>query len=306
MVLSRTGVVYSAITPRLTFFPQNSRIESFSTAINFNNMWLYDRFTSGEARPDELKVHFNNSFRLRGGWNAGIALLLENFRLPEALYSDYFIERTEGGVVTDTVPFAGRSSINNYDVVLSFGTPEFQTFSASGFVLLGRDENYPEWAPGWLVWAEAEAEWRPTERLRIAPRYVETRVMRPDDWSIATVNMVPRVRVEYQVSRPIFVRLVSQYVARRQDTLHDDGRSEDPILLRQGDGSFERALGFRANSFRVDGLFSFEPSPGTVIFAGYGTTLGNEEIGLDPQLPYDDLERRNDGFFLKVSYLFRL
>jgi hypothetical protein len=130
--------------------------------------------------------------------------------------------------------------------------------------------------------------------------------MRPDDWSLATVTMVPRVRVEYQVSRPIFVRLVGQYVARRQDTLHDDGRTEDPILIRQDDGSYARALGFRDNSFRVDGLFSFEPSPGTVIFAGYGTTLGNREIGLDPQLEYDDLERRNDGFFLKVSYLFRL
>lgn len=303
--LPRSGVVNGAITPRLTFFPENSRIESFSTAINFNHVWLYDRFTGGEIRPDEMKIHFNNSFRLRGGWNVGVALLLENFLYPEALYADYAIERTDGGV-TDTIPFVGRPSINNYDLVLSLGTPEFQTFSASGFVLLGRDENYPEWAPGYLVWAEAEAEWRPTERIRIAPRYVETRVMRPDDWSLATVTMVPRVRVEYQVARPVFVRLVGQYVARRQDTLHDDGRTEDPILIRQPDGSYRRALGFRVNSFRLDGLFSFEPSPGTVIFAGYGTTLGNEEIGLDPDLEYDDLERRNDGFFLKVSYLFRL
>jgi hypothetical protein len=304
--LSRNGVVHQAITPRLTFFPQNSRIESFSTAINFNNMWKYDRFTDGETRPDELKVHFNNSFRLRGGWNAGLSLLVENFLYPQELYTDYAVERTVEGV-TDTIPFSGTPSINNYDIVLSIGTPEFQTFNANGFVLMGRDDNYPEWAPGWLVWAEGEAEWRPTERLRISPRYSETRVMRPDDWSVVTVTQIPRLRLEYQVSRPVFVRLVGQYVARRQDTLHDDSRTEAPILLSNGDGTYRPAIGFRANSLRLDGLFSYQPTPGTVIFAGYGTTLGRSAQMVDPSGPFDqDFERQTDGLFLKVSYLFRL
>ena len=303
--LSRTGVVYQAITPRLTFFPENSVVQSWSTALNFNNTWLYERFMDGEARPDELKLHFNNSIRFQGGWNAGVALLLENFLLPAELYTDYAIERTLGGV-TDTVPFVGRPSINNYDAVLSLGTPQFQTFSANGFVLLGRDENYPEWAPGYLVWAEAEADWRPTERLRVSPRYSETRVMRPDDWSVVTVTQVPRLRVEYQVARPVFVRLVAQYVARHQDTLHDDGRTEDPLLIRNAEGGYDRALGFRSNGLRLEGLFSYQPTPGTVIFAGYGTNHGRAVVGVDPRAPYDELDRLNDGLFLKVSYLFRL
>ncbi|HEX6587389.1 MAG TPA: hypothetical protein VF039_00090 [Longimicrobiales bacterium] len=256
-------------------------------------------------RPDELKLHFNNSFRLRGGWNAGVALLVENFLLPEELYTGYAIERTVGGV-TDTIPFVGRPSINNYDAVFSLGTPQFQTFSANGFVLLGRDENYPEWAPGYLVWAEGEADWRPTERLRISPRYSETRVMRPDDWSVVTVTQVPRLRVEYQVARPVFVRLVGQYVARHQDTLEDDGRTDDPILILNDEGVYDRALGFRSNGLRLEGLFSYQPTPGTVIFAGYGTSHGRAVVGLDPRASYDDLDRLNDGFFLKVSYLFRL
>lgn len=49
-----------------------------------------------------------------------------------------------------------------------------------------------------------------------------------------------------------------------------------------------------------------EPNPGTVIFAGYGTSLGRTVVGLDPRAPYDDLDRTADGFFLKLSYLFRL
>ena len=130
--------------------------------------------------------------------------------------------------------------------------------------------------------------------------------MRPDDWSIVQVTQSPRLRVEYQVARPVFVRVVGQYVARRQDTLHDDSRTEDPLLTLNGEGEYERAVGFRANSLRLDGLFSYQPTPGTVIFAGYGTSLGRTVIGLDPRSPYDDLERTADGFFLKVSYLFRL
>jgi hypothetical protein len=51
----------------------------------------------------------------------------------------------------------------------------------------------------------------------------------------------------------------------------------------------------------VDWLFSYQPTPGTVVFAGYGSTLADEET----RRPYR-LERRDDGFFAKVSYAWRL
>ena len=51
-------------------------------------------------------------------------------------------------------------------------------------------------------------------------------------------------------------------------------------------------------------LFSYQPGPGTVLFAGYGSTL------LDPSDPADPLRgglrRVADGFFLKMSYLFHM
>ena len=47
---------------------------------------------------------------------------------------------------------------------------------------------------------------------------------------------------------------------------------------------------------------SWAPTPGTVVFAGYGNTLANLEE--DPRTAR--LQRTVDGFFLKVSYLFRL
>jgi hypothetical protein len=51
---------------------------------------------------------------------------------------------------------------------------------------------------------------------------------------------------------------------------------------------------------RVDLLASYEPTPGTVAFLGYGNSLQTE----DP-LAQTDLVRTSDGFFLKLAYQFR-
>ncbi len=60
------------------------------------------------------------------------------------------------------------------------------------------------------------------------------------------------------------------------------------------------AAGSINNEFRSDILFSYRPGPGTVVFLGYGSTL--EETAA---FRFNGLTRRDDGFFAKVSYLFR-
>jgi hypothetical protein len=56
-----------------------------------------------------------------------------------------------------------------------------------------------------------------------------------------------------------------------------------------------------SNSFRNDLLFSYQPVPGTVFFLGYGAT----QLDQDP-FSFRALQRTTDGFFVKLSYLFRL
>jgi hypothetical protein len=298
--IGRTGIANASFTPRRTFFgAEGSKLQSWSTSLTLNGMWLYDRLMHGELRGDELKLHWNNTFQLRGGWRLGASLLFENFLLPAELYRDYWVD-----LGADTVPFVGRASINNYDAVFSWGTPQWQRFSGDGFILFGRDENFNEWAPGYIIWADFGGEWRPTDRLRVQGRYNETRVMRPDDWSVAEVTQIPRVKVEYQVSRPFFVRLVSQYVAFKDDALQDDGRTDRPILLRAPDGTFHASTVQRHNELQFDWLFSYQPNPGTVIFAGYGSTL--TDLAARRTFETEALTRTQDGFFVKLSYLFRL
>jgi hypothetical protein len=45
---------------------------------------------------------------------------------------------------------------------------------------------------------------------------------------------------------------------------------------------------------------SYHPSPDTVVFVGYGNSLTES----DP-LAFQRLRRTTDGFFVKLSYLFR-
>ena len=64
-------------------------------------------------------------------------------------------------------------------------------------------------------------------------------------------------------------------------------------------GEYELARGSRQDRLRLDVLFSYQPTPGTVLFVGYGSQLRN--VG-----PGDELQRSGDGFFVKLSWLFRL
>jgi len=54
------------------------------------------------------------------------------------------------------------------------------------------------------------------------------------------------------------------------------------------------------NGLRVDLLASLEPTPGTVAFLGYGSSLET-----DAAFNWSRLQRRNDGFFVKLAYQIR-
>jgi hypothetical protein len=74
-----------------------------------------------------------------------------------------------------------------------------------------------------------------------------------------------------------------------------------PIVIRGSDGTYHRAAAFRDGRLRTDLLLTYLPSPGTVVYLGYGN--GYRE---DDPLGRRELRRTNDGFFVKLSYLFRM
>ena len=277
-------------------------MESFTPDVSLYGTWTYDRLTAGEGVRDK-KLHVNLNAQLRGGWSVGASILVETFGYDPRIYRGYALEAPgPGGAGLDTVAFTGQPKIPNRDYAFTFGTPEFRGFSANGFYLWGEDENFFEWASADIVFADFGINWRPAERLRIEGRYRQNQYRRRTDNSLVGRQRIPRVKVEYQLARPLFIRLVGEYNAYEQDSLRDDSRSGNPILIdTNGDGVYERTAPFRDNTFRGDVLVSFTPVPGTVFFAGYGNTLQEPAA-----FKFEKLTRRVDGFFLKGSYLFRL
>jgi len=298
--ISRPGVVQNGFTPSYTHVgAPGSLLESWTANVLVNGIWdYYRRFTNGDL-PDDRQFHVNLGFTLRGGWQVGTSVLFESFGYPAELYANYAVERTRGAIV-DTVPFTGTPRLYNFDYGVNLQTPRFQSFSASAFLLLGRDENFYEWAPARIVIGTLDLTWRPSDQMRAELIYDHQQYIRPSGGSTVAMRRVPRLKLEYQLTRSIFLRFVGQYDASQVDALRDDSRTGGALLVRGPTGALTRTAPSASNNLRVDWLFSYHPTPGTVVFLGYGGSL--DEPGA---FRFRNLSRVSDGFFAKVSYLFR-
>jgi hypothetical protein len=299
--VARTGFINTSVIPSMTLIgAPGSPVESFNA-----NVYLADRINdwgrpTAVASRDDRQADFSFGFTLKGGWQLGTGISVEEFGYPASLFSNYRIEQRVGARI-DTVPFIGQPHIPNLDLGANIATPRFQNFSLTAFVLTGRDENFFEWASARILLSNIVLEWRPTDRIRSEFIYDHQQVNRRTDGSLVALTRVPRLKVEYQLTRAVFLRVVGQYTTNKVDSLRDDSRTNDPILLRDPVmGAFTRSAASASNVFRVDWLFSYRPVPGTVIFAGYGSTFD------DPSpFRFRPLARTTDVFFVKLSYLFR-
>jgi len=131
--------------------------------------------------------------------------------------------------------------------------------------------------------------------VRIEGSVVATRITRERDGSEFAQSTIPRLKIEYQPRRSLFFRLVTEYQFSYRDALYDPVTGW-PIYV---DGWPVTAR--ETNGLRADILFSFEPTPGTVAFFGYGASLAK-----DPHLyQTPGYTRTTDGFFVKLAYVFR-
>ena len=306
--ISRPGVAQVAFSPTYTVAgAPGSWLESFAGNIYTAGTWDDYRLFSRGDPPDTRQFHVNTGFTLKGGWQVGASVLFESFGYPNQLYASYWVERVTpaaggGPPVVDTVPFTGQARIGNLDYGVNLQTPRFQSFSLSAYLLLGHDENFYEWASGRIIVGTLDLSWRPTEQLRTELIYDHQQIVRRDGGSTVALTRVPRLKLEYQLSRPIFLRLVGQYTATQVDALRDDSRTGGAILVRDpATGTFTRSAPSAGNAFRVDWLFSYHPTPGTVVYAGYGSSLDDPAA-----FRFRNLARVGDGFFVKLSYLYRV
>src|SRR5213596_3277327 len=297
--IGRAGIVHSYVDPSYTTYGgPGALLQRFTGDIVVDGIWQYQNFIHGRHLQDK-KLHFNGNAAVRGGWNFGAGYFVESFGYDSALYAEYRLVVPDSGPLP--VRFTGQPTIVNGEYIVQIGTPQWKHFSGSGFFLQGHDENFFEWASADLRLLSVDLSYRPTERLRNTISYFWQQVNRRTDGSLVNVGRVLRAKVEYQLSRPFFIRVVGQYIQDQTDSLRDDSRTNAPILIVGSGGSVTRAAASSSNLLHADLLLSYQPVPGTVVFAGYGSNMLDEEA-----FQFRGLRRTDDAFFLKLSYLFRL
>jgi hypothetical protein len=299
--IARPGIANISATHRLNFYGKpKALVELFSPELFMLGRYQYDNFVNGDGSQDR-QLHLRANTRLKGGWQIGTQLLLEVFGYDPSLYTNYVMLRPGSGSRVDTVAYVGTPKIGNRDWVFSIGTPEFRRFSYSGFGIVGYDENFQEWSSARIFSMQNTLTLRPTEQLRVAATWNFDSFDRRSDGTRVLTRNTPRVRAEYQLTRQFFVRVIGEHSVVTQDSLRDDTRTEAPIYLRSANGKLTRAAAFERTRARLDVLLSYLPSPGTVVYLGYGDTQAANRPGGPEQL-----QRTRDQFFMKLSYLFRL
>ena len=299
--IARGGEAQGTLAPRYTWFgAPGRRLESATAGAMLDATWNYDNFLRrGDAR--DKKFHVNGDVTLRGGWTLGGSLLLETFGYDPTYYAArYRVEAPRVGGGLDTLPFVGTARLPNRDWVVRLGTPRYATWQASAFAVRGIDENFYEWSSADVWYVSVTLNLRPSERARIDATYQLQDYVRRTDGSLVGMIRNPRLKLEYQVSRPFFVRVIGEYYAEYTDALRDDSRTGHPLLLRTASGGFARTVAETRNSLRGDVLLAYTPAPGTLVYLGYGARMAEPE-----SFRFTRVQRANDALFVKLSYLFR-
>lgn len=290
--VNRTGVIQATAFNRLSFYGgPEALVQTAGTFIGLNRLWDYSAPGDGALEGGES---LSPSATLRGGWQVGGSFGRSFFVYQPAMYAGLQVERTTG-VVVDTVAFAVPDREDNqWSGSIRVTTPTYRQFSATASIGWSDTPIFSEATPGRSTRMDATLDVRPTAALRGTMQFTHFTLDRARDGSRFSSETIPRLKVEYQVSRALFLRLVGQYSARDRAPLLD--RDGNPILMNG-----VKDAGSVQNEFRMDWLFSFRPVPGTLAYFGYGASLEEPR-----QFRFQNLERTTDGFFVKLSYLIRL
>jgi len=288
--VNRTNVVQGRLFNRFSWYGQpGALLEQTTTFIGLEPTWRYDDFfrlgSTVEGRLWQTWL-----LTLRGGWGINATYQVSQFRFTTADYADYQVD--SAGTL---VPFALPHGLYGlWGASIGANTPN-RALTLGANAGYGATSLFAEASEGRGLDLFFAANWKPTASLRIEGRWAYRRLTRAADGSWFSTQSIPRLKLEYQLTRDIFFRYVGQYLVQEGAALQDPG-SGDPLVI----GGQPQA-GFTSVDFRNDVLFSYKPIPGTVFFLGYGASLAEN----DP-FAFNDLSRTQDGFFLKASYLFRM
>lgn len=286
--VNRNDISNASVFNRFTLYgKRGALLENYTVFFGPRRIWRYDDL-GGDAIEGSDEMH--HTLQFRGGWNADIQINREFVDFDPRDYTADSVDTGAGGIQ----PLDVASGVSGPTFNIGLETPTYQLFSADASVGFGRTAIFDEAAEGNGLEVEGGISLRPSRGVRVELSTQLQRLNRRSDGSEFARSIIPRLKIEYQPSRALFFRVVGDYLSQRVSALRDPTTGL-PILVGGSPVS-----GSNDNHFRLDLLASFEPTPGTVAFFGYGSSMVSGRT-----LGFRDLERVSDGFFIKLAYQFR-
>jgi len=285
----RTNITSAHLFNRLaTYGSKGALVENVTVFMFPSRIWR-----SGGAfnsAPLEGRDDISVTTRLRGGWNVTADVARQFFQIDSGTYAGYSTQRA-GSVFVPYRPELRHTGLADTKLVVS--TPVLQRVNATVQVQRTAGPIFAEGTRGSDMRITGTITLRPTAAARVEGTVASSRITRQSDGMQFARTVIPRVKLEYQLNRATFVRVVGEY------------RSEERAVLRSDDGHVlyvdqTASTAAAASRLRVDWLASYQPTPGTVAFFGYGTGLDAPRADA-----FSALQRHDDTFFVKLAYQFR-
>ena len=278
-------------------------LQRFDLRNGFRRIWdERDFWKGGEAVEGSFSMEGRAS--LRGNLEVEVGVERAFYTLDLADYAGFSRVGPDGRMETGDSLVGPNPRVGGlHGIQLQVESSYFKTADIGVELFVGATPIFAEGTRGVESGIGAEVALRPTRSLRVDGRLGFSVLHRASDDSRYSRALVPRLRVEYQLTRALALRGLAQYSVEEVDILRapDGGeylRDGEPFRVRRG--NLPGYLDPQLNPLRLDILLSYRPSPGTVAFLGYG-----REVTDDEAFRFDGLQPRADGLFFKISYLFR-
>jgi hypothetical protein len=284
----RNGIVTGRAFNRFTLYgKRGALLETLQLFAGTSRIWRYDDFLERGGIEGNESANFMS--RWRGGWQVNSEVQRAFVDLEPQAYANYETLTPFG-----MQPYLPVDDVSGPSISLTVTTPTFRLLDATARVQRNRIAIFAEGSEGMATSLTGGLSMRPNASLRINATNTLQRIVRRRDASEFARTIIPRVKAEYQPTRAFFFRAVAEYRSERRARL-EDAHTGLPLTVN---GQTQPATATRG--VRVDLLASYEPTPGTVAFIGYGSSLNAPNAIADT-----GLVRMSDGFFLKLAYQFR-
>lgn len=285
----RTNIVEARFANRLSYYgKRGALVETVTTFFSPTRIWQFADFLKDAPIEGTDSVNINST--LRKGWQVSTSIRRDFVTFDPASYTRYSVVRL--GV---PVPYNAPDEADGlYTGTFSVTTPTWQKMNARVENARAQTAIFPEASEGHETRWTVTASLRPLTSIRADLSFVHSTILRDRDGSEFASTTLPRLKIEYQPRRSLFFRIVSEYRSQQQADLRHARTGE--LLYVSG---IPTTL-VTQKGLRVDWLASYEPTPGTAAYFGYGAAL--DSLGA---FTFNDLRRLNDGFFLKLAYQIR-